>query len=144
VLAVCASALVALMLLPGHGFTAANGYSDLTSAASLRAAIGSVLYLVLIALLGVGVTALLRDSAAAVGTVLGLLYLFPILAMVISNPDWHRHALQIAPMQAGLDVQGTIELAVQPLSPWQGLGVAALWAFGALGVGGLTMRMRDA
>jgi ABC-2 type transport system permease protein len=143
-LAVCASALVALMLLPGHGFTAANGYSDLTSAASLRAAIGSVLYLVLIALLGVGVTALLRDSAAAVGTVLGLLYLFPILAMVISNPDWHRHALQIAPMQAGLDVQGTIELAVQPLSPWQGLGVAALWAFGALGVGGLTMRMRDA
>jgi ABC-2 type transport system permease protein len=103
-----------------------------------------VLYLVLVALLSVGVTALLRDSAAAVGTVLGLLYLFPILAQVISNPDWHRHAMQLAPMQAGLDVQATIDLGSQPLSPWQGLGVLALWAFGTLGLGGLTMRLRDA
>jgi len=142
-LAVLASALVALALLPGHGFTPANGYADLATAATLRAAAGSVLYLVLIALLGVGVTTLLRDSAAAVGAVLGLLYLFPVLAQVISNPDWHRHALQLAPMQAGLDVQATIDVAGQPLSPWQGLGVLALWAFGALGLGGLMLRMRD-
>ncbi|MBS2533572.1 ABC transporter permease, partial [Catenulispora sp. NF23] len=143
-LAVLASALVALTLLPGNGFTAANGYPHLAGGATLRAALGSVLYLVLIALLAVGVTALLRDSAAAVGTVLGLLYLFPILAQVISNPDWHRHAMQLSPMQAGLDVQTTIDLAAQPLSPWQGLGVLAVWAFGLLGVGGVVMRVRDA
>lgn len=143
-LAVLGSALIALALLPGNGFTAANGYGHLATAAFLRASVGSVLYLVLIALLSIGVTALLRDSAAAIGTVLGLLYLFPILAQVISDPDWHRHALQMAPMQAGLDVQGTIDLAGQPLAPWQGLGVAALWAFGSLGLGGLAMRVRDA
>jgi ABC-2 type transport system permease protein len=142
--AVLASALLALRLLPGHGFTAANGYAHLATAATLRAALGSVLYLVLVALLSVGVTTLLRDSAAAVGAVLGLLYLFPVLAQVISNPDWHRHALQLAPMQAGLDVQATIDLAGQPLAPWQGLGVLALWAAGALGIGALTVRRRDA
>ena len=142
--AVLASALLALALLPGNGFTAADGYRHLATAATVRAAVGSVLYLVLVALLSVGVTALLRDSAAAVGAVLGLLYLFPVLAQVISNPDWHRHAMQLAPMQAGLDVQATIDLASQPLSPWRGLGVLALWAFGMLGAGGLTMRVRDA
>lgn len=143
-LAVLASALLALTLLPANGFTPANGYRQLAGGATLRADLGSVLYLVLVALLSVGVTTLLRDSAAAVGTVLGLLYLLPVLAQVISNPDWHRHALQLAPMQAGLDVQATVDLASQPLSPWQGLGVLTLWAVGALGCGALTLRLRDA
>ena len=39
-----------------------------------------MLYLALIALLSLGVAAAVRDSAAAIGVVLGLLYLFPILA----------------------------------------------------------------
>lgn len=144
VLAVPASALAALALLPRHGFTAAHGYQHLATAATLRASVGSVLYLVLIALLSVGVASLLRDSAASVGTVLGLLYLFPVLAQVISDPDWHRRATQLAPMLAGLDVQSTIDLAGQPLSPWQGLGVLTAWAFGMLGLGGAMLRLRDA
>ncbi|MBW8806052.1 MAG: ABC transporter permease [Catenulisporales bacterium] len=143
--AVLGSALIALAVLPGNGFTAAHGYGPhLATAATARAVLGSVLYLVLVALLALGVTAMLRDSAAAVGTVLGLLYLFPIVAAVISNPDWHRHAEQIGPMQAGLTVQTTIDLAQQPLSPWQGIGVLAVWAFGALAVGAVVMRSRDA
>ena len=144
VVAVLASALIALAVLPGNGFTAAHGYEHLVTAAGLRAAFGSVLYLVLVALLGVGIAAVLRDSAAAVGTVLGLLYLFPIITTVVSNPDWHRHLDQAGPMQAGMIIQDTVDLGSQPLSPWQGLGVLALWAFGALGLGGLVMRMRDA
>ncbi|GAA1979067.1 ABC transporter permease [Catenulispora subtropica] len=143
--AVLGSALTALVLLPGNGFTAANGYGPrLATAATARAACGSVLYLVLVALLAVGITALVRDSASGIGAVLGLLYLFPIVAMVISNPDWHRHAEQIGPMQAGLTIQATTDLAQQPLTPWQGIGVLAVWAFGALAVGGVTMRVRDA
>ncbi|MFD0632697.1 hypothetical protein ACFQ9X_14965 [Catenulispora yoronensis] len=138
------SVVCALVLLPGNGFTAANGYGPhLITAATARAAFGSVLYLVLVALLAMGVTALVRDSAIAVGAVLGLLYLFPIVAAVISDPDWHRHAQQMSPMQAGLTVQATVDVAGQPLSPWQGVGVLALWAFGALGVGGVVMRLRD-
>jgi ABC-2 type transport system permease protein len=144
VLAVLASALVALALLPGNGFTPAHGYQHLATAATLRASVGSVLYLVLIALLSVGVASVLRDSAASVGTVLGLLYLFPVLVEVISDPVWHRHATQMAPMLAGLDVQSTIDLAGQPLSPWQGLGVLTAWAFGMLGLGGVMLRLRDA
>jgi ABC-2 type transport system permease protein len=110
----------------------------------LRAAIGSVLYLVLIGLLSVGIAFLVRDSALAIGVVLGLLYLFPIVATVISNPEWYRHLQQIAPMTAGLAVQATVNVAAQPIAPWAGLGVLAAWAFGAVLAGGVVVRLRDA
>ena len=71
----------------------------------LRAAAGSVLYLALIALLSLGIATAVRDSAVAIGVVLGLLYLFPIIAAVV-RPAWQRHLEQIAPMTAGLGHPG--------------------------------------
>jgi hypothetical protein len=58
----------------------------------LRPAVGSVLYLVLIGLLALGAATAVRDSAAAVGLVLGLLYVFPILANVVNDAHWQRAA----------------------------------------------------
>ncbi len=110
----------------------------------LRAAIGSVLYLALIALLSLGVATALRDSATAIGTVLGLLYLFPILAAVVTDPDWHRHLQQIGPMTAGLAIQATTGPHDLPIGPWAGLGVLAAWASAALLAGLLSLRLRDA
>jgi len=144
--AVLGSVLAGRLLLPGNGFTAAHGYQALSlgNGPVLRAAAGSVLYLALIALLSLGVATAVRDSAVAIGVVLGLLYLFPIITQVVTDPHWHRHLEQIAPMNAGLDIQATIGLRSLPLSPWQGLGVLAAWAAGALLTGGLLLRLRDA
>ncbi|MER6138505.1 hypothetical protein ABT174_00385 [Streptomyces sparsogenes] len=47
------------------------------------AAVGSVLYLALIALIGLGVATAVRDAARAIGIVLGLLYLFPVVTQPI-------------------------------------------------------------
>jgi ABC-2 type transport system permease protein len=110
----------------------------------LRAALGSVLYQALIALLALGVTTAVRDSAAGIGLVLGLLYLFPIVSAVIPDHVLSRHLEQIAPMTAGLDIQATTGLQSLPLTPWQGLGVLALWPFGALILGAVVLRLRDA
>jgi ABC-2 type transport system permease protein len=87
-IAVLASVLAGRLILPGHGFTPAHGYPPLSlgDRPVLRAAAGSVLYLALIALLSLGAAAAVRDSAAAVGVVLGLLYLFPIIAAVVTDP----------------------------------------------------------
>ena len=87
--AVLASVLAGGVLLARHGIDPAHGYEALSlgHGAVLRAAAGSVLYLGLIALLGLGVAAMIRDSAVAIGTVLGLLYLFPIVASFVGNPD---------------------------------------------------------
>jgi len=85
-----------------------------------------------------------RDAAVAIGIVLGLLYLFPIVAGVVSDSHVQRHLQQIAPMTAGLDIQATTGLRSLPLSPWAGLGVLAAWAAAALLIGGLLLRLRDA
>jgi ABC-2 type transport system permease protein len=47
-------------------------------------------------------------------------------------------------MSAGLDSQATIDPHSLPLTPWAGLGVVALWAAGALALGGALLRLRDA
>jgi len=145
-IAVLASVLAGQLVLPGHGFTPAHGYPPLSLAGGpvLRAATGSVLYLALIALLSLGTAAVVRDSAAAVGVVLGLLYLFPIVAAVVTNPHWRRHLEQIGPMTAGLAIQATTGLRSLPLSPWTGLGVLATWSGAALLAGSLLLRLRDA
>jgi ABC-2 type transport system permease protein len=144
-LAVLGSLLAGRLLLPGHGFTAARGFPPLSLADGpvLRATAGSVLYLALIALLSLGIATAIRDSAAAIGTVLGLLYLFPIIAQLV-DPHWYRHLEQIGPMTAGLAIQATTGLQGLPISPWAGLGVLAAWAAAALLAGYLLLRLRDA
>lgn len=144
--AVLGSVLAGRLILPGHGFTAAHDYPQLSlgDGPVLRAAAGSVLYLALIALLSLGVGAAARDSAVATGIVLGLLYLIPIIATVVGAPGWHRHLQQVAPMTAGLAIEATTSLRNLPISPWAGLGVLAAWAAAALLTGWLTLRLRDA
>jgi ABC-2 type transport system permease protein len=132
-------------LLAGRLLLAGRGYPPLvpSSAPVLRAAGGSVLYLVLIGLLTLGVATVVRHSAAAVGLVLGLLYLAPIAASAVTDPHWQRHIEQIAPMSAGLAVQATTGVSALPIGPWAGLGVLTGWAAGALLAGGLALRLRD-
>jgi ABC-2 type transport system permease protein len=139
--AVLASMLAGRLILPGHGVTPALSLAD---GPVLRAAAGSVLYLALIALLSLGVATAVRESAVAIGLVLCLLYVFPVVASVVSNPQWQRHLEQIGPATAGLGIQTTVNLRSLPLSPWAGLGVLALWAAGALTIGALIIRFRDA
>lgn len=133
------------LLLPGAGLGPSNGYSviSLAHAATLRAAAGSVLYLILIALLALGVGTAIRDTALSIGAVLALIYLPPLLAQTVSDP-LRRHLEQIAPMTPGLAVQATTNAHSQVIGPWAGLGVLAAWAAGSLVVGGLLLRVRDA
>ena len=145
-LGVAGSLLAGRLILPGHGFTVARGFPPLSLAdgAVLRAAAGSVLYLALIGLLALGTAAAVRDTAVTIGLVLGLLYLFPVVAAVVFSPHWQRHLEQIGPMTAGLAIQATTGLRSLPIGPWAGLGVLAGWAAAALLAGGLMLRLRDA
>ncbi|WP_053204401.1 ABC transporter permease [Jiangella muralis] len=133
-------------LLPGNGFTSAHGYGPLSLAdgSTLRAVAGSVLYLVLIALLSLGIATAVRDAATAIGVVLSLLYLVPIIALLISDPQWQRLLRQISPTNAGLTIQVTTDVSSLPISPWAGMGVLAGWTAAALLGGNLMLRRRDA
>lgn len=134
------------LILPTSGYTPAHGYAPLSlnHGPTLRAAIGSVLYLAFIGLLSLGVASTVRDTAVAIGTTLGLLYLFPLLAQTVNSPVWHRHLEQLGPMTAGMAIQATTNLRTLPISPWAGLGVLAAWSAAALLVGAFLLRARDA
>jgi ABC-2 type transport system permease protein len=144
--AVLGSLLAGRLILPANGFTTAHGYSllSLSHGPTLRAAAGSVLYLALIALLSLGIATAIREPAISIGVVLGLLYLFPIFAHLVTNPHLERHLEQIGPMSAGLAIQATTNFRSLPIHPWPGLGVLAAWAGAALLSGALGLGLRDA
>ena len=143
--AVLGSLLAGGLILPGHGIGPARGYPAISPSDGLvlRTGFGSVLYLALIALLSLGAATALREAAVAIGAVLGLLYVLPIIAVFAGNATLSRHLQQITPMTAGLAIQATTGLNTLPISPWAGLGVLAAWAAGSLVLGGLLLRSRD-
>jgi len=144
--AVFGCVLAGHLILPGHGFTTARGFHPvwLSYGPTLRAACGSALYLGLIALLSLGVAAIVRDTAVAIGVVLALLYLSPIVLGFIGNPHWQHRLERWTPTIAGLTIQATTGLRGLAISPWGGLGVLGIWAAVALVVGALALRLRDA
>jgi ABC-2 type transport system permease protein len=145
--AVAGSLAAGRLMLPGNGFTAARGIAvvSLAHGPTVRAAVGSVLYLALIGIFSLAVASIVRDSAAATGTVLGLLYAAPIITIFLGGqPTWQRRFERYAPTNAGLTIEDTTGLRHLPIGPWGGLGVLALWTAAALITAGLAVRLRDA
>jgi ABC-2 type transport system permease protein len=143
--AVGASLAAGQAVLPGNGFTPAHGYPALSLADDLtrQAALGTVVYIGLIALLGAGLGLLLRDTAGAVTAALGLLYGAPVVAMFISDPVWQHRLHRYSPMDAGLAIQATRDLAAVDIGPWAGIGVLSLYAAAAVVAGLVLFQLRD-
>ena len=110
----------------------------------LRAVTGSVLYLILIALLGLGTAAAVRNTVAAAGVVLSLLYVLPVVLTLLTDPDWQRWVYRTTPSSALQSIQTTVGAAELPLGAWSSLAVTAGWAAAALALGLLLLARRDA
>ncbi len=103
------------------------------------------MYLTLIALLSLGVATAARDSAAAIGLVLSVLYLFPIAAAVVSsNVPLARHLDQIGPLPAGLDAQATTGINSLPLTPGRASASSPSGPPAPSSSGALALKFRDA
>lgn len=147
VVAVAGSLAAGRLILAGNGITAAHGFAvvSLAHGPTVRAALGSVLYLALVGLLSLGIATIVRDSAAATGAVLGMLYVPPVIALFLGGePTWQRWVERYTPTNAGLAILNTTGLRDLVISPWAGLGVLAGWAAAALLAAGLLLRLRDA
>jgi len=143
--AVTAAVAVGAWIFAERGYTASRGYGlSLTDPATLRAGVGTVIYFGLVALLAAGIAAAVRGGAAALSTVLALLFAFPLAAALVTDATWQRRLHQWSPADAGLNIQATTGLAHLPLTPWTGLAVLAAWAAAAAVLGALVFRYRDA
>jgi ABC-2 type transport system permease protein len=130
-------------ILPGNGYTPANGYpaASLGDGATLRAVVGSGLYLVVLALFCLGIGTIVRHTAGAITTVLGLL-LFPFIASIFLPEHLGETVQKFSPM-IGLVIQSTVEDGV-PLGPWEGFGVTCAYAGASLLLAFWLIRRRDA
>ncbi len=109
---------------------------------STRMVIGGGLYLIIVGLLGLGVGTILRHSAAGISTVLGLLFVLPILASFLPQ-SWQEHVVKYLPGQAG---QAIFQHGADnnTLAPWTGLAFFAGYALLSLLVGAFMLKRRDA
>jgi ABC-2 type transport system permease protein len=149
VLAVGLSASVASFvlgqhLLHGGGFVPpAYPYATLGDGPVQRAVLGTALFLGALALLSLGVGAVVRHSVTAVSVLLGLLFVPLVVAPLL--PEDARELVQQSTPGAGLAVQQTVERADNlPIDPWAGVGVTFAWAAGALLLALVLIRRRDA
>ena len=145
-ISVLGSVVTGRLLLPGNGFNTANGFTALSvlHGPTLRAAAGSVLYLALIGLFTLGVSMALRDSGLTTAVVVCVLYVIPLITNVMLSSFWQHRLDRWTPVNAGLAIQATRNIAKLPIGPWPGLGVLGLWAAAALAVGWVVLRLRDA
>lgn len=125
---------------------------DLPASETLRILAGGPLYLMAIALLALGVGALIRHTAGAIAILMGLLLVVePVLAAVPL-----RVLQEISPFLPSTAGQQLLfddqTLAAQEglrqygahLEPWAGYGILVAWAVAALVLAGWLLRRRDA
>ncbi len=107
-----------------------------------RAVIGSALYLVVAGMLGLGLGALLRNTAAAISTLLALLFGLQLLDGLLPTA-LSDQVYKYLPTPAGLTVTG-VEPDPTLLSPWVGFGVFCLYPLVVLALAGYRVRRKDA
>jgi ABC-2 type transport system permease protein len=143
-IAVVVSLGVMQLFLGGKGLA-----PDLGKTETIRILFGTVLYLTAIALLAFAIGALLRHSAGALATVMGLLLVVPAITAIPWKP-----LQQIGPFLPG-EAGSKVLMAAQTnapspeavgaiLGPWQGFGVLVAWVAVLLGVAAVLLRRRNA
>jgi len=138
------SFVVAQHVLRDNGYSP-PGYPEWTlqDGPAQRAIVGSALLLAAIAVLSLGVGAILRHGAAAISILLALLFVPLVFANTL--PDHVRDVVQKTSPGAGFAVQQTVARDdALPIGPWAGLGVTFAWAAAALLIAVVLIRFRDA
>jgi ABC-2 type transport system permease protein len=116
--------------------------TNLSAPGVLRAVIGAALYLTVVGLLGIGLGALLRNTAAGISTLFGLLFVLPIIVRFLPS-SWADPINKYLPNSAG---EAVTHVHPDPamLAPWTGFGLFCAYALVVLLVAAVSLRRRDA
>jgi len=111
-----------------------------TAAGVPRVVLGAGLYLLVIGLFGLGLGAIVRNTAGGIALFAGLLFVLPPLMNVLPA-SWNASASPYVPLQAG---QALLRLHQgDQLAPWSGFGVLCAYTAAALAIAALLLRRRD-
>jgi ABC-2 type transport system permease protein len=108
-----------------------------------RAVIGAGLYLTVLGLFALAIGTMIRHTAGAIATAIGVVFVLPILSGLLPS-SWGAHINAYLPEQAGTLITHTQEQSGNLLSPWQGFGVLCIWTVLALAAAAYLLERRDA
>jgi len=140
VLSIGISAVVAIPVLQ------ANGVEVLFEADDIRALVGTVLYLTVSSLFAYGIGLLVKNSAAAITTVVGILFILPIIVQIIAMTtriEWIMDAYSYLPAPAGSAVAGSSTVGLSELDPWTGFAIFCGYTVALLVAGTFAFARRD-
>lgn len=108
-----------------------------------RAVIGTGLVLAVLGVFALAIGTLVRHTAGAIATVIGVVLVLPILSGLLPG-NWGAHVNAYLPEQAGGLIVQAHRHQGDLLSAWQGFGVFCIWTAILLALAGYLLRRRDA
>jgi ABC-2 type transport system permease protein len=128
-------------ILKGHSLNGHDIALSFSDPGVGRAVIGGALYLTLVGLFGLGLGAILRNTAGGISALAGILFVLPPLMNVLPA-SWNNAISPYLPSNAGQAIMQTGHPA-HTLAPWTGLGVFAAYAAVAIAIAAIQLRRRD-
>lgn len=106
-----------------------------------RVVFGTAIYLTLVGLFGLGLGAILRNTAAGIASLVGILFVLPPLISILPTAT----ANAINPYLPNAAGEAIMHISRQPhaLAPWAGLAVFAGYAAAAIAAAAILLRRRD-
>ncbi|MGY1742756.1 MULTISPECIES: ABC transporter permease [unclassified Blastococcus] len=143
-LLVAGTATALVGYLGGNAFLSAEGIGlSLDDDGVLRALLGSGLYLAGLGLLSMAVGLLVRHTAAALSTVLAVVFVLGNMAFLLPG-TWGEWVAKLLPGNAGSAVTTPVSFNPDALGPWTGFAVFAAEVAVLLLVAAVAFRRRDA
>jgi ABC-type transport system involved in multi-copper enzyme maturation permease subunit len=105
----------------------------------LRAVVGAGLYLTVVGLFGLGLGAIVRNTAGGIALFAGLMFVLPPLMNVLPS-NWNDAISPYLPLQAG---ERVLQTTGGTLGPWQGFAVLCGYALASLAVAAVLLKKRD-
>ncbi len=106
-----------------------------------RVVVGAALYLTVVGLLGLGIGAIVRNTAGGIATFAGIMFVLPPLMNVLPL-SWNNAASPYLPLGAGQAVMA-LTRGDHQLAAWTGFGLLCAYAAAALVVASALLVRRD-
>ena len=121
-----------------------SGTDVITAGHVLSAVVGTALFVTVVALIAFGLGAIIRHTAGAITSTIGLMFVLSIIIQLL--PDtWRWDIMRFFPDAAGRVISVTIGPDNPHLwSAWPQFLVTVIWAVVLVGAGGYLFRKRDA
>lgn len=117
-------------------------HATLSTPSSLRAVVGTGLFLCVISLFALGLGAILRHTAGGISAFVGVLLVLPIVIQALPS-SIHNDVARFLPSRIGEVMMTTTATQPHAFSAWTGFFLLCGYAIAALGAGGALLVSRD-